>query len=82
MLTTPHSDVRDAAMLIAHFKPRTRTGLLDASLASHAEFALGGNSRLSPLAAILALDHLSRLRELSDAKLANIEVLDMHVKVY
>src|SRR5205085_1061784 len=29
MLTTPHSDVRDAAMLIAHFKPRTRTGLLD-----------------------------------------------------
>jgi perosamine synthetase len=68
--------VRDAALLIGHFKPRTRTDLLDPELRPHAEFALGGNLRLSPLAAALALDHVRRLDQLRTAKLANVSVLD------
>jgi len=76
IMVTRHARVRDAALLIGHFKPRTRTDLLDPELRPHAEFALGGNLRLSPLAAALALDHVRCLDRLRTAKLANVSVLD------
>ncbi|WP_433598137.1 DegT/DnrJ/EryC1/StrS family aminotransferase [Nocardia sp. CA-135953] len=76
ILITPHSSVRDVAVLLGHFKPRTRRDLRSADLRQYAEFALGGNLRLSPVAAALALDHLDRLSELSHARQANVDVLD------
>ena len=76
LLLTPHDDVWDAALLIGHFKPRPRADLVDPQLRRHAEFGLGGNLCMSPLAALLAIDHMSRLTELSAAKIANVAVLD------
>jgi|ERR1022692_81906 dTDP-4-amino-4,6-dideoxygalactose transaminase len=75
ILVTRDSVVRDIALLIGHFKPRSRVGLLNGDLRVYAEFALGGNLRLSPIAAALALDHLKNLHSLSQNRLANVEIL-------
>lgn len=76
LLVTADATVRDIALMTGHFKPRTRTDVLTASLRPYAEFALGGNLRLSPFAAVLALDHLTRLEELSTRRRANVAVID------
>lgn len=76
LLVTRDQSIRDLALLIGHFKPRTRVDVLSPELRSYAEFALGGNLRLSPLAAALALDHLRSLDALSDARCANATVID------
>lgn len=76
LLVTKDSVVRDLALMIGHFKPRTREGILNAEFQPYAEFALGGNLRLSPIAATLALDHLERLPDLSRDRRRNVEVLN------
>jgi len=76
MLVVPDSDVRDTALLVGHFKPRARSDVRNPGLRAHAEFGLGGNLRMSPFAAVLALDHFSRLDELRKAKLGNVAVLN------
>jgi perosamine synthetase len=75
LLVTRDSVVRDLALLIGHFKPRTRVGLLNSDLHAYAEFALGGNLRLSPIAATLALDHLGDLESLSRNRQINVDIL-------
>jgi dTDP-4-amino-4,6-dideoxygalactose transaminase len=75
LLVTRNSVVRDIALLIGHFKPRTRVGLVNSDLHAYAEFALGGNLRLSPIAAALALDHLRDLQSLSRSRQANVDIL-------
>lgn len=76
VLVTRSSRLRDVALLLGHFKPRTRKDIITPELRRYAEFALGGNLRLSPLAAVLAIDHLDRLSELSEARRENASVLD------
>lgn len=76
VLVTRDPVLRDLALLIGHFKPRTRIDVRLPELAQYAEFALGGNLRLSPLSAILALDHLNCLDELSRIRDSNVAVLD------
>lgn len=80
LLVTADPVVRDIALMIGHFKPRTRTDVLTEELLPYAEFALGGNLRLSPMAAILALDHLRTLESASRARCDNIAVLDQHLE--
>jgi perosamine synthetase len=75
LLVTHDSEVRDIALLIGHFKPRSRVGLLNKDLHAYAEFALGGNLRLSPIAAALALDHLRNLAVLSRDRQKNVSLL-------
>lgn len=75
LLVTHDSVVRDIALLIGHFKPRTRASLLNRDLYAYAEFALGGNLRLSPIAAALALDHLRDLHDLSRNRQLNVDIL-------
>jgi dTDP-4-amino-4,6-dideoxygalactose transaminase len=75
LLVTRNSVVRDIALLIGHFKPRSRAGLLNSDLYAYAEFALGGNLRLSPISAALALDHLRDLRGLSQSRQINVDIL-------
>lgn len=76
ILLTKDPAVHDRAMLIGHFKPRTRTDLLTEDLKAYAEVGLGGNLRMSPLSAALALDHLVRIDELCKARCANVRALD------
>jgi dTDP-4-amino-4,6-dideoxygalactose transaminase len=75
LLLTRNSVVRDIALLIGHFKPRSRTDLLNSDLHAYAEYALGGNLRLSPIAAALALDHLRDLNRLSRGRQINVDIL-------
>ncbi len=79
LLVTADAKVRDVALLTGHFKPRTRTDILTAELRPYAEFALGGNLRLSPLSAVLALDHLTRLEELSAQRCTNVAIVDNYL---
>ena len=76
LLVTRDPTIRDLAVLIGHFKPRTRTDLLSEELRRYAEFALGGNLRLSPVAAALALDHLNNIEQLSTDRQTNVDILD------
>lgn len=76
ILLTDDPALRDNALLVGHFKPRARTVSAIAALRAQAEFGLGGNLRLSPFSATLAMDHLARLDELAAAKLANIAMIE------
>jgi dTDP-4-amino-4,6-dideoxygalactose transaminase len=76
VILTDDPGTRDSALLIGHFKPRSRAEISSSELRSQAEFGLGGNLRMSPLAAVLALDHLAALEDVVAAKLANVAVLD------
>ncbi|MEU4385397.1 DegT/DnrJ/EryC1/StrS aminotransferase family protein [Promicromonospora sp. NPDC023805] len=76
LLVTADSTFGDLATLVGHFKPRTRNRIRSQDLRRLGEFALGGNLRMSPLSATLALDHLERIDQISGSHLANIEVLD------
>ena len=68
MLLTRSHDLFDMACLIGHFKQRVRASVLDSRLRALEDFALGGNLRISPLAAVLAYGHLRRLSELGFKK--------------
>ncbi|MGN9811452.1 aminotransferase class I/II-fold pyridoxal phosphate-dependent enzyme [Micromonospora sp. BQ11] len=76
VLLTDDPAWRDSALLVGHFKPRARTVTSVAVLRAQAEYGLGGNLRMSPLSAALALDHLAQLDDLAAAKLANIALID------
>jgi perosamine synthetase len=69
VLITRRSDVFDLACLVGHFKQRARVSVIDPRLRPFQDFALGGNLRMSPLAAVLAQGHLARLSELACDKL-------------
>lgn len=79
LLATADATVRDVALMTGHFKPRARHDVLTESLRPYAEFALGGNLRLSPFSAVLALDHLTRIEELSADRCANVAVIDEYL---
>ncbi|BCT74193.1 aminotransferase DegT [Sinomonas cyclohexanicum] len=75
-LVTRSRRLYETALMVGHSKPRTRREFAGAPEAPHAELGLGGNLRMSPLAAVLILDHLSRVEELSDARVENAGVLE------
>jgi dTDP-4-amino-4,6-dideoxygalactose transaminase len=76
MLLTRDPLVYETALLVGHMKPRTRREFAGRPEAPFSELGLGGNLRMSPLAALLALDHLARLDELGTARVRNAAILD------
>jgi perosamine synthetase len=75
VLVTRNRELYETALMIGHNKPRTRREFAGTPEASHAELALGGNLRMSPVSAVLALDHLTRMDNLSAARIENAKVL-------
>lgn len=75
-LLTWHRELYETALMISHNKPRTRREFAGTPDASHAELALGGNLRMSPMSAVLVLDHLARIEKLSTARIENARIFD------
>lgn len=68
MLLTRSRDLYEIACIIGHAKQRVRASVSDIHLRALEDFSLGGNLRISPLAAVLAYGHLRRLSELGYKK--------------
>lgn len=68
LLLTRRSDVFDLACLVGHCKQRARASTVDPRLRALEDFGLGANMRMSPLAAILAQEHLGNLSALGSEK--------------
>ncbi len=62
----------DLACLLSAFQQRSRLSVRDERLRLLADVGLGGNLRMSPVAAVLASSHARRLDELVAAKARNI----------
>jgi dTDP-4-amino-4,6-dideoxygalactose transaminase len=75
-LLTRNRELYETALMVGHSKPRTRHEFAGTAEASHAELGLGGNLRMSPLSAVLVLDHLTALETLSTARIENVRVLE------
>lgn len=71
LLLCDDARIRDRACLLGHFKQRARDDVIDKELAPFADIGLGGNMRISPIAAVLALSHLEDLDAIMQAKDAN-----------
>jgi perosamine synthetase len=65
----------DVACLLGHFKQRARSAVTTPDRARFADVGLGGNLRMSPIAAVLAHSHLSALDEIMRAKSSNVGAL-------
>ena len=65
----------DLAILLSSFQQRSELTVADPGLRGLADFGLGCNLRISPVAAVLADSHLVRLPELVAAKHRNISAL-------
>ena len=65
----------DLACLLSAFQQRSRLTVGDEGLRRLADIGLGGNLRISPVAALLATSHARRLDELVAAKARNIGAL-------
>ncbi|MBX7266335.1 DegT/DnrJ/EryC1/StrS family aminotransferase [Micromonospora sp. Llam7] len=65
----------DLACLLSSFRQRSRLTVRDPALRRLADVGLGGNLRISPVAAVLASSHLRRLDELVAAKARNASAL-------
>jgi dTDP-4-amino-4,6-dideoxygalactose transaminase len=61
----------EIACLLGNFRPRSRNSVNDDRLRNFVETGLGGNLRISPIAAVLATSHLNQLDELVATKSAN-----------
>jgi perosamine synthetase len=61
----------DTGLLLGHFKQRRRS-LTTPARAALADVGLGGNLRISPLAAVLAHSHLAELDEIMATKTLNV----------
>ena len=64
----------DVACLLGHFKQR-RLSITTPDRAQFADIGLGGNLRISPIAAVLSQSHLQALGEIMKAKSANVRQL-------
>jgi dTDP-4-amino-4,6-dideoxygalactose transaminase len=65
----------EVACLLANFRPRTRQTVHDPALRSFVETGLGGNFRISPVAAVLAAGHLDDLDRLAETRDRNVRRL-------
>jgi perosamine synthetase len=68
VLLTRSPDVHDIACLVGHFKHRSRASVIDGDLKRFEDFGLGGNLRMSPIAAVLANGLLDTINEISSDK--------------
>lgn len=75
MLLAKDREHLDRATLLANFQQRSELTVVDPGLRGLADVGLGGNLRISPIAAVLATSHLRRLDELVAAKQRNIGAL-------
>jgi dTDP-4-amino-4,6-dideoxygalactose transaminase len=64
----------DTACLLGHFKQRRRS-LTTPARAALADVGLGGNLRISPIAAVLAESHLARLDQIMATKAPNVRAM-------
>ncbi|HEY9230373.1 MAG TPA: DegT/DnrJ/EryC1/StrS family aminotransferase [Gemmatimonadaceae bacterium] len=77
ILMTDASEVYQRACLLGHFQQRSRLSVTFGPNAAFTDIGLGGNLRISPLAAALASSHMRRLDELIATKTRNLRrVLD------
>jgi perosamine synthetase len=75
VLVTDDERLHDLACLISSFQGRPQRDVRNADLRRLADVGLGGNLRMSPLAAVLALSHLRVLDDLGAAKAAACDQL-------
>ena len=61
LLVTDRTEVHDIACLAAAPRQRSRLTVVEEALRDASDVGLGGNLRMSPIAAVLAHSHLSRL---------------------
>lgn len=76
LLLTDDETVYDLACLLSSFKQRSRMSIRRPEVAALADVGLGGNLRISPVAAVLAMSHLACLDELVARKQANATCLE------
>lgn len=76
VLLTDNEDVYDTACLLSSFKQRSSLTIRRAEVARLADVGLGGNLRISPVAAVLAKSHLDRLPGIVATKQRNARVLE------
>lgn len=81
LLLTDDETVYDLGCLLSSFKQRSRASIRRPEVAALADVGLGGNLRISPIAAVLALSHLTALDELVARKQANAARLERAVCV-
>ncbi|SMC88906.1 DegT/DnrJ/EryC1/StrS family aminotransferase [Lentzea albidocapillata] len=65
----------EIACLLTSFQQRSQITVTDPGLRGLADVGLGGNLRITPMAAVLATSHLRRLPQLVEAKRRNISRL-------
>jgi dTDP-4-amino-4,6-dideoxygalactose transaminase len=65
----------ETACLLANFRPRTRSTVHDPALRAFVETGLGGNLRISPIAAVLATSHLTELDRMAATRDRNVRRL-------
>lgn len=75
VLLAARSRHHDLACLLSAFQQRSQESVVDPQLRRLADVGLGGNLRLTPVAAVLATSHLRRLPELVAAKHRNATAL-------
>jgi perosamine synthetase len=75
MLLTDDADLYARACLFANFRHRTDLTIDRPGYAPFLETGLGGNFRVSPVAAVLALEHLRSLDAMVARRQANMDVL-------
>jgi perosamine synthetase len=68
MLLSRRREHHEIACLLANFRPRTRHTVHDPHLRNLVETGLGGNFRISPVAAVLALSHLAELDRMAEVR--------------
>jgi perosamine synthetase len=76
LLLTNDETTHDLTCLLSSFKQRSRLTVRQPELRRLSEVGLGGNLRISPIAAVLATSHLHTLREIVKEKQRNSDLLE------
>lgn len=76
VLLTDDEDVHDTACLLSSFKQRSRATIRRPAVRELADVGLGGNLRISPVAAVLARSHLDDLEERARQRQATASELE------
>jgi perosamine synthetase len=75
MLLTDDPDLYARACLFANFRHRTDLTIRDPRYAALLSTGLGGNFRISPVASVLAMDHMRGLDEMASRRQRNMTAL-------
>lgn len=79
---TSKRDIFERALIFSQPKPRAEVDIHDRTLKQYLGSGFGANLRGTPIAAILALDHLKRLPQTIDIKNKNLSKLTKLINTY